>query len=57
MGSRNDTASTVSEDEYVFTTAEKKNVKSEVYPTATITIGKENVNFGLDTVNLGQQSI
>ena len=59
MGSRDDTSSSASEDEYVFTTAVKKNVRSGVYPTATITIGKENINFVLDTgatVNLIEES-
>ena len=56
---RDDTSSSVSDDEYVFTTAVKKNTKSGAYPTATITIGKENIDFVLDTgatVNLIEES-
>ena len=45
--SRDDTSS--SEDEYVFTTAVEKNPKSGGYPTTTITIGKENIDFVIDT--------
>ena len=54
-----ETSSSVSEDEYVFTTEVKKNSKSGGYPTATITIGKENTNFVIDTgatVNLIEES-
>lgn len=54
--SRDDTSS--SEDEYVFTTVEAK-VKSEVCPTAAVTIGKENIDFIVDTgatVNLIEES-
>ena len=44
--SRDETSSSVSEDEYVFTTAVKKSPKSGGYPTAT---GKENIDFVIDT--------
>ena len=56
---RDDTSSSVSDDEYVFTTAVKKNTKSGAYPTATLTICKENIDFVLDTgatVNLIEES-
>ena len=57
MESRNDTSSSASEDEYVFTTT-VKNIKLGVYPTTAMTIGKENINFVIDTgatVNLTEE--
>ena len=51
--------STSSEDEYVFTVSETKQSKSEGHLTTTVMVGKENIEFIVDTgatVNLIEES-
>ncbi|CAB4008236.1 Hypothetical predicted protein, partial [Paramuricea clavata] len=50
---------TSSDEEYVFTTSGAKHNELEVHPTVTVTIGKENVDFIVNTgatVNLMEES-